>query len=190
VFAGLLQNPRIRVPLFAGVLLFAVLWVFASRVEGAPGGSAAAPPSPQKGFAAPDFALETLEGETIALSDLRGQVVALNFWASWCAPCRLEMPAIEQVYRSFGDLGLVVLAVNTTDQDSIGAAQDFVNEFNLTFPILLDRAGDAARLYEIYGLPTTYFIDRQGIIQEVVVGGPMSEALVQSKIEALLREVR
>jgi cytochrome c biogenesis protein CcmG/thiol:disulfide interchange protein DsbE len=135
-------------------------------------------PAPQKGFLAPDFSLTTTNGETIALSDLRGQAVLLNFWASWCTPCRAEMPAMERTFQEKKSQGYTVLAVNSTSQDNPNDAVNFASEQNLTFPILLDNQGAVSKLYQVRALPTSFFIDRQGVIQEVVVGGPMSEALL------------
>ena len=146
-------------------------------------------PSPREGFLAPDFTLETLDGQTITLSDLRGKVVMVNLWASWCPPCRAEMPAIEQIYQANKTRGLEVLAVNTTNQDSEEAAAQFAQDFGLTFPILLDRDGTVSRRYQLQALPSTYFIDRQGVIRAIVPGGPMSETLIQTKIEDLLVEM-
>ena len=187
-FNALLADSR-RWPLFlAAVLSLGVLWILASRVPVAATTGGSPPPSPREGFSAPDFTLETLNGEQISLSELRGKVVLVNFWASWCPPCRAEMPAIESVYRSYKGLGLEVLAVNTTNQDDVTAAAAFVQELGLSFPIPLDHAGAVSASYNLRGLPSSYFIDRQGIIRSVVVGGPMSEALVQSKVEDLLQE--
>jgi peroxiredoxin len=145
-------------------------------------------PSPRAGFLAPDFTLATTTGEQITLSDLRGQVVVVNLWASWCPPCRAEMPAIEQIYQANKEQGLEVLAVNTTYQDDAAAAAQFAREFGLTFPILLDRDGAVSNRYQLQALPTTFFIDRKGVIQAVVPGGPMKESLIQSKIADLLEE--
>jgi len=145
-------------------------------------------PSPRAGFPAPDFTLDTTDGRTMTLSDLRGQVVIVNLWASWCPPCRAEMPAIEQVYQANKAQGLEVLAVNVTSQDSEAAAAQFAQDFGLTFPILLDRDGAVSRRYQLQAFPTTYFIDRQGIISAVVPGGPMKASLIQSKIADLLEE--
>ena len=141
------------------------------------------------GALAPAFSLARLDGDgTVSLASLRGKTVILNFWASWCPPCRAEMPAIEKVYRSHKDLGLEVLGVNTTNQDSQTAAAAFVQEVGVTFPILFDRSGAVSAGYTLQGLPTSFFIDCKGVIRSVVVGGPMSEALIQSKVEELLRE--
>lgn len=187
-FNAILTDSR-RWTLFSlAVLSLGVLWIFASRVPIAATTGGAPPPSPREGFSAPDFTLETLDGGQMTLSDLRGQVVLVNFWASWCPPCRAEMPAIERVYRSYKDLGLEVLAVNTTNQDDVASAAAFVQELGLSFPIPLDHTGAVSASYNLRGLPSSYFIDEQGVIRSVVVGGPMSEALVQSKVEELLRE--
>ena len=189
-FNALLTDSR-RWPVFsAAVLSLGVLWILASRVPVAATTGGSPPPSPREGFSAPDFALDTLDGEQISLSELRGKVVLVNFWASWCPPCRAEMPAIESVYRSYKGLGLEVLAVNTTNQDDVAAAASFDQELGLRFPIPLDHTGSVSASYNLRGLPSSYFIDQQGIISSVVVGGPMSEALVQSRIEELLREKR
>jgi cytochrome c biogenesis protein CcmG/thiol:disulfide interchange protein DsbE len=143
-------------------------------------------PAPQQGFQAPDFQLSTNIGETYKLSELRGNPVLINFWASWCPPCQSEMPAIQRVYDEFKDQGFKVLAVNTTYQDDLGDAITFAQTRKLTFPILLDRDASAANLYEVRALPTTFFLDPHGIISEVVVGGPMSEALLRIQVEQIL----
>ena len=144
--------------------------------------------APREGFSAPDFTLDVLGGGQVTLSGLRGKVVVLNLWASWCPPCKAEMPAIQKVYRAYADLGVVVLGVNTTYQDSEPDAADFVRKYNLTFPIPLDRDGSVSQRYALRGLPTTFFIDRKGIIRSIIVGGPMSEATIQSNIEELLKD--
>ncbi len=172
------------------LLSLGVIWAFATRAPVAATTGGAPPPSPREGFSAPDFTLETLDGNQITLSDLHGKIVLVNFWASWCPPCRAEMPAIERVYRSYRDLGLEVLAVNTTNQDDVAAAAAFIQELGLTFPIPLDRSGAVSASYNLRGLPSSYFIDHQGVIRSVVVGGPMSEALIQSRVEQLLQENR
>lgn len=142
----------------------------------------------KEGFAAPGFTLDLLGGGKVTLADLRGKVVLVNFWTSWCPPCRLEMPAIEKTYRSYKDLGFVVIGVNLTAQDSEKDAANFIEEIGVTFPIALDRNNAVGNLYLVTALPTSYFIDRKGVIRSVIVGGPMSEAVIQSKVEELLRE--
>jgi peroxiredoxin len=98
------------------------------------------------------------------------------------------MPAMQKVYNDFKDQGLVILAVNATDQDSISAASGFVDSLGLTFPILLDPNGEVSQAYELRALPTSFFIDGQGLVREVVVGGPMAEALLRIRVQQLLEE--
>lgn len=168
-------------------LILGMIWTVISRVSSdqlqAQAGSV-----PKEGFTAPDFTLGLLDGGKITLSELKGKVVLVNFWTSWCPPCRKEMPAIESVYRSYKDLGLVVIGLNLTAQDSKQAAALFAQEVGVTFPIALDLDNSVGNLYRVTALPTSFFIDRNGVIRSVIVGGPMSEALIQSKVEELLRE--
>ncbi|MBI2532278.1 MAG: TlpA family protein disulfide reductase [Deltaproteobacteria bacterium] len=108
----------------------------------------------------PDFSLPTPDGRQISLKDFRGKIVFLNFWASWCAPCREEMPAMDRLYKEFKDKNFVVLAVAVKDrkQDAIS----FVKELKLTYPIGLDPEGEVGLLYGAWGLPTTYLIGTKG----------------------------
>ena len=176
--------------LMAVTLAAGILWTFVSRVPSAVGEPLSSSPNPREGFYAPDFTLDTLDGSTITLSDLRGKSVVINFWATWCLPCRAETPALENAFEQYQDSDVVILGVNLTNQDSVAAVEAFVQEFELTYPILLDRDGGIGYLYQVTGLPTTYFISREGIIRSVLVGGPMSETFIRSKIEALLKEVQ
>ena len=139
----------------------------------------------QTGKPAPDFRLKTLDGNEIKLSDLRGKTVLINLWASWCPPCRYEMPGIQAAYEKFNGKGLVVLGINFTAQDNLQDVRDFVTELKLTFPILLDESGDvSAGLYGMRGLPTSYFIDTQGILRRIQVG-----AMLPEKTEGFLLEI-
>ncbi len=168
-------------------LVLGIFWTVISRVS--PDQSQAQAGSvPKEGFTAPDFTLSLLDGGEIALSELRGQVVLVNFWTSWCPPCRQEMPAIESVYRSYKDIGLVVIGLNLTAQDSKQEAAAFAQEVGVTFPIALDLDNSVGNLYRVTALPTSFFVDRKGVIRSVIVGGPMSEAVIQSKVEELLQE--
>jgi cytochrome c biogenesis protein CcmG/thiol:disulfide interchange protein DsbE len=185
----LLENRR-WTTLVIVVLLLGTVWTFLGRVPQAATTGGELPPSPREGFSAPDFTLDLLTDGQITLSDLRGQVVMVNLWASWCLPCREEMPTIEKVFQEYKPQGLEVLAVNTTYQDREAEVASFVTQFGLTFPILLDKTGAVSNRYALRGLPSTYFVDRKGIIRSVVVGGPMSEALIRSKIQDLLEETR
>lgn len=185
---NLLRNPRRWPALMLTVFILGSLWTLVSRIPPAATTNGQPPPSPREGFSAPDFTLELLSGGEVTLSDLRGQAVMVNLWASWCPPCREEMPAIERVYQDLKDDGLIVLAVNTTNQDTEAAAKAFVQEFGLSFPVPLDRTGAVSNRYQLRGLPSTYFIDWQGVIRSVVVGGPMSESLIRLKVQDLLEE--
>ncbi|MBI5944709.1 MAG: TlpA family protein disulfide reductase [Chloroflexi bacterium] len=168
-------------------LVFGMFWTVVSRVS--PDQSQAQTGSvPKEGFTAPDFTLSLLDGGEITLSELRGKVVLVNFWTSWCPPCRKEMPAIESVYRSYKEIGLVVIGLNLTAQDSKQDAASFAQEVGLTFPIALDLDNSVGTLYRVTALPTSFFIDRKGVIRSVIVGGPMNEAVIQSKVEELLQE--
>jgi peroxiredoxin len=182
-----LQDGRRWAAVMLLVTIVSIFWIWLSVVP-ASATTGGLIPSPREGFMAPDFTLDTLGGSQITLSDLRGKVVVVNLWTSWCPPCRAEMPAIENVYQANKEQGLEVLAVNSTYQDSEANAAAFVQEMGLTFPILLDRDGRVSNRYQLRALPTTYFIDRQGIIRSVVPGGPMSESLIQSKVADLLAE--
>lgn len=168
------------------VLALGVAWMILTR-PAASSPTYYAAPSPRIGFAAPDFTLDTLQGGSLTLSSLRGKPVMLNIWASWCLPCRVEMPAIQKVYQRLTDEGVVIVGLNATSQDSEADARLFAQEFGLTFPIALDRDGTASASYELMGLPSTYFIDDQGIVRDLVIGGPMSEGVMLAKLEDLMK---
>ena len=186
--ATLPQDTRRWNILMAVVLALSAFWTFISRVPPAATTGGAPPPSPREGFSAPDFTLDLLGGGQVTLSELRGKAVMVNLWASWCPPCRAEMPAIETVYRAYKDKGFEVLAINTTYQDGEAEAAAFAQNYGLTFPIPLDRTGAVSARYLLRALPSTFFVDRQGVIRSVVIGGPMSESVIQSKVEELLKE--
>jgi peroxiredoxin len=182
-----IYKPAYFISFSLSILLLGAIWIWLSRSQE---GSTTQGEirAPQKGFTAPDFTLQTFEDETYTLSDLRGNAVLVNFWASWCPPCRSEMPAMQRVYEEFEQQGFIVLAVNSTHQDNLGDAISFAQVHELTFPILLDRDGSAGGSYDVRSLPTSFFIDPDGIIQDVVVGGPMSEALLRIRAQQLLEE--
>lgn len=123
------------------------------------------------GAAAPDFELLQRDGTPIRLSDLQGKVVVVNFWASWCPPCREEMPALQAISQDYADQGLVVLGVNTTYTDSREDALEFINTLDLTFPILFDETGEVTeKMYGVFGLPVTFWIKVDGTIHLIQVG--------------------
>jgi len=179
------MQPIQRRIIFAAILVAGLAWLLLSA-DTSGTSTAGQIPAPQVGFLAPDFSLETLEGETITLSDLRGKAVLVNLWATWCPPCRAEMPAIQRLYEEYKDQGFIVLAVNATNQDDLSKIPAFIKEYSLTFPIPLDTAGTVSRQYQLRSLPSSYFIGRNGIVQEVVIGGPMAETLLRTRIEKIL----
>ncbi|HLF25616.1 MAG TPA: TlpA disulfide reductase family protein [Anaerolineae bacterium] len=124
----------------------------------------------QLGSIAPAFTLKTLAGGQASLSDYQGRPMFLNFWASWCGPCREEMPEIIEAYQAYKDAGLQVLAIDNTQLDVVDDVQAFVDEFQMPFPVLLDAEGAVAAAYSVLGLPTSVFIDANGIVQGVNVG--------------------
>ncbi|MFG6113568.1 redoxin domain-containing protein [Halobacillus sp. MO56] len=131
----------------------------------------------EKGQKAPDFELKTMEGETVKLSDYRGKKVMLNFWATWCPPCRAEMPDMQKFYENED---IEILAINLTQtessRDDVGK---FVDEFGLTFPVLMDENIAVANQYQIKPIPTSYFIDSKGYIQYVALGAMNYDLMLQ-----------
>ena len=144
--------------------------------------------APQMGFAAPDFSLQSISSTDYSLSALKGKPVIINFWASWCPPCRAEMPAFQKAFLEYQSSDIVILGINATDQDQPADVVDFVGRNNISFPILLDHTGIISRSYHLYSLPTTFFIDRSGIIQKVIIGGPIPLSLLRVQINYLLKE--
>lgn len=139
---------------------------------------------PQVGYLAPDFTLTDLEGKTVRLSDLRGQPVYLNFWATWCPPCREEMPDIQQVFTEKGQQ-VRFLAVNLTGTEkSVQGVREFLSAGGYTFPVLLDEDNAVAEQYQVRAIPTSIFIDAAGVITYRYSG-----AMNKEKLEAALDKV-
>ena len=170
--------------LFALLFVLGAAWIALNRIPASAGDDPQA--LPRKGFVAPDFTLEALDGQTIVLSELRGEVVLINFWATWCPPCREEMPAMQKVYEQYRDQGFQVLAISLDVQHAQVPA--FVEEKGLTYPVMMDRDGTVSDLYQILSLPTTFFVDRSGVIQKIIIGGPMPHALIESIVTEFLAE--
>lgn len=180
-------QPTQRRIFFGLTLLLGLVWIGLSATT--PSAiTAGRIPAPQAGFLAPDFNLTTLDGQPVRLSDLRGQPVVINFWASWCPPCRAEMPALQRVQDEYAAQGVRIFIINATAQDSLADMQDFLREYNLTMTVPLDPTGAAMHAYQVRSLPSTFFITRDGIIREVVIGGPMAEALLRTRVEQLIQE--
>ncbi len=132
------------------------------------------------GDKAPDFQLRDIDGQYVSLSELLGQPVMLNFWASWCGPCLMEMPYIQQVHEEWSGRGLVLLAVNCGESSS--QVRGFMQNQGYTFSVLLDTNGSASQDYGVRGIPTTLFIDMYGIIQGKVVGAFPSEEAIEQQL--------
>lgn len=142
-------------------------------------------PAPVAGHPAPDFTLRNLDGQEVNLSDFRGQPVIINFWATWCGPCRVEMPHFQEAYNAHQDDGLVILGVNLTERDSVDAVPGFLEEFGLTFPIVLDEAGEVADTYKAFGQPASVFVNKDGVVHEVFYG-PVNKAFIDERVAQLL----
>ena len=141
---------------------------------------------PIQGTTAAEFELVDLKGDNHRLSQYRGKVVLLNFWATWCTPCTKEMPAMQEAYDRLKDKGLVVLAVN--ELEDVDKVRAHIEEYAHTFPVLLDPDNDVANLYGVYGLPVTVFIDQQGVVQEYLKGGLLTEERIHRIFEQLTTE--
>jgi peroxiredoxin len=152
------------------VLTLTVLLAACSALEG---------PAPEVGAVAPDFSLQNLQGEAVSLRDLRGQNVLINFWATWCGPCREEMPDIQARYNR-GDFA--VLAVDFGE--SAEAVRGFLDEINVDLPVVLDTDGRVQELYRVRGYPSTFFIDRNGVVRFFHIG-QMSAADIDSFLRQL-----
>ena len=139
------------------------------------------------GNLAPDFQLDNLDGQSISLSDFRGKPVLVNFWASWCPPCRSEMPFIQDTFtdKKWADKGLVVLAIDIGESPS--TVSEFVNKYGLTFPVLLDITQDVSLEYYVRAIPTTFLIDRDGIIQEVKIGAFSGKLEIERSLGKIIR---
>jgi len=148
-----------------------VLFVFLLLLSGILTGMGSKPP--QVSGTAPDFQTTMPKGEAVSLKDYRGKNVLLTFWATWCEPCKKEMPEIEAAYEAQKGEGLVILAVNFGEKAA--EAQAFAEKMGLTFPILLDRKINIAEQYGVVSLPVTFFIDRNGTIRERVFGGTLTK---------------
>jgi len=131
------------------------------------------------GQVAPDFRLKLLQGGEATLAQYRGHPVVINFWASWCSPCRTEMPDILAAREAHRDAGLEVLAVNLTDQEVRRQIQPFVTEMQMTVPILLDERGRVRGTYRLRGVPTTVFVDSAGVVRFINPGPLSSESLAR-----------
>lgn len=165
--------------IIAGVVLFGLLTVAivqAMEKEEQPDNL----PGLRIGVKAPDFELENLSGEKVKLSDYRGKKVILNFWATWCPPCKKEMPAMEKFYQKAGN-DVEILAVNIDPQYNV---QEFTDKLGITFPILLDKKDEVNSAYSVMTIPTTYFINEKGLITNKYLTS-MTEDIMKEYIDAM-----
>lgn len=171
------NQSRLRRLLLTGALLALVL----------PGAAAANSTTVRAGAEAPDFALRSSAGPNLRLSEHRGQVVMINFWATWCGPCRQEMPKLDEIFARYEAAGFALLGVNI-DEDS-ARAQRLADELGVTFPLLFDDEQSVSRLYDVQAMPMTVMVDRDGKVRSVHYGyRPGMEQRYLDEVRALLRE--
>lgn len=164
------KSPRAWVAMFAALL-------FAAAATGAE----------LPATSAPDFTLPTPEGKSVTLAALKGDVVMINFWASWCAPCRQEFPLLDAMYKRFKPLGFTLVGVNVDQEPN--AARALLREVPVSFPIGLDSAMTVSTTYQVMVMPTTVFVDRKGKVRHVHQGyRPGDEAAYEKQLRTLLKE--
>jgi cytochrome c biogenesis protein CcmG/thiol:disulfide interchange protein DsbE len=167
-----------QILIIAGVVVLALIAIFQNS-------KANDEELPKIGFRAPSFTLTALDGKEYS-SDLNGKPVMINFWASWCGPCRAEAPDMVRMYEKYGDK-VEIYAVNLTQSDNESDARAFAKEFGFKFPVLLDRDGVVGQKYQIVSIPTSYFVDRNGVIVDKVIG-LVDSATMESKMKQLAAE--
>jgi peroxiredoxin len=143
------------------------------------------PVGPKIGNRAPDFILQTMDGSTIALSDLLGKPLVINYWATWCVPCKEELPILEKLFQEYQSRGLMIVSVDAIDQDTTDKLQSVITQVGMTFPTLLDEGNQFADAYQALFFPTSFFVDPSGVIRDVTLGDS-SEEVFRQKIERLL----
>ena len=131
-----------------------------------------------------DFQLQSLDGKSVKLSDFRGKPVLLNFWATWCGPCRSEMPYLQQINDAMKDQGLVILAVEAGENSTI--VQQFMTGLNLTMPTLLDLDKAVAKSYSVTAIPFTFLIDKNGVIQKKVIGAFPDKSAIETSLKTIM----
>lgn len=138
-----------------------------------------------KGDTAPGFELTNLDGDKVRLSELKGKKIILNFWATWCPPCKAEMPHMQNYYEDFAeDDNVEILAVNLTSGDSEKSVKKFVKDYGLTFQVPMDVTGEIGEKYQAITIPTSYMIDTKGRIQNKIIG-PMDEKMIKDFVSQL-----
>ena len=141
---------------------------------------------PTVGMQAEDFRLTDLAGKEQSLSQYRGKIVLLNFWATWCKPCTTEMPAMQTAYDKLRDKGFVVLAVNELEDDA--RVREHIKQYGHTFPVLMDRDNKVANQFGVFGLPVSVFIDQEGRVQEYLKGGLLTEQKIDEIVARIQKQ--
>jgi cytochrome c biogenesis protein CcmG/thiol:disulfide interchange protein DsbE len=164
--------------------LLGTIWIGITRVEASEVNPTGRPPSPDIGHPAPEFSLVAADGDTLALDDLKGQPVLINFWATWCPPCRAEIPALEAASQVF-DGQAVILGINV--QENPDRVVNFMAELDMTYPVVFDEDVAIAQTYRVRAYPTTYFVDARGVIVDIYTG-PLNEPLLLARLGELVEE--
>jgi peroxiredoxin len=138
---------------------------------------------PTVGTPAEDFSLIDLEGKSQSLSQYRGKIVLVNFWATWCKPCTTEMPAMQTAYEKLREKNFVVLAINELEDDA--KVREHIKQYGHTFPVLMDHDNKVANQFGVFGLPVSVFIDEEGRVQEYIKGGLLTEQKIQMVVDRL-----
>ena len=169
--------------LILAMLGLVVVQACSSSSQTARGGQQEAVVGINVGEVAPDFTLSDLDGNGLSLSDFQGKVVFINFWATWCPPCRAEMPDIEAVYQDYKDKGVVVIGVDIRETEEL--VREFVQRGGYSWTFVLDRTGAVAANYNIQAIPSSFFIDREGVIRTVSIGAITKRAMEDNLAEAM-----
>jgi len=143
------------------------------------------PVGPQVGLRAPDFTLQAMDGKTYHLSELAGQAVLINYWTTWCIPCKAELPILQKLHQEYQPRGVLIVSINAIDQDSPDKVQGIIDQFSMTFPVLLDQGGQFADLYQAIFFPTTILVDASGVIREITLGDS-TEAELRTSLDKVL----
>ena len=169
-----------KVSIVTAVLVAAFLgpWTFSSWSMGSR--------VPVVGTPAEDFQLVDLTGKAHSLSEHRGKVVLLNFWATWCKPCTTEMPAMQTTYDKLREKGFIVLAVNELEDDA--KVGEHIKQYGHTFPVLMDRENKVANQFGVFGLPVSVFIDGSGVVQEYIKGGLLTEQKIYDVVARIQKQ--
>ena len=163
-------------------LVLFIAWVGVPAFDGWGMGSRV----PAVGMQVDDFQITDLKGNQQSLSQYRGKIVLLNFWATWCKPCTTEMPAMQATYDKLRDKGFVVLAVNELEDDT--KVREHIAQYGHTFPVLMDRDNKVANQFGVFGLPVSVFIDRQGRVQEYIKGGLLTEEKIYDVVARIQKQ--